>query len=400
MRSERGNYLGAYFSWLMDSYDLGAVVITASVLGRIFFPTLGQLGAVLPIVFTVVSRPLGGLLFGYVADIRGRKLALLLTVIGYSASIGLTALLPTYYQVGLVSAIALSVLRLVQGVFIGGDVSSSFTIAMESVRRRRGFLSSIVQSGTLVGFVLVDFSFIRLSSNLPWFLDCGWRLLFLLGMIPAVLAVFIRSYAVEPKVYLERERLPPLKGLSPIYQTLLVMVGFWLAIYAGPQYLPVFFGDVIGLRPVVYGHLVLLANLIGIPAMLLSGFASDYVGRRTTGAVGTAAAALGALMFYVAVKGSPAAVIPLGFLVNLPLAITPAYLSERFRTFSRATGVGFSYNGAFIVAGFSQLMIAGLSKAVGPFVAPAVVFSAGSILAAAGLLMGPETLRGGELKVE
>jgi len=62
--TNRANCLGAYFSWVMDTYDLGAVVITASILEKLFYPTLGLLGAVLPIVFTVVSRPLGGFLFG------------------------------------------------------------------------------------------------------------------------------------------------------------------------------------------------------------------------------------------------------------------------------------------------------------------------------------------------
>ena len=88
MTEPKANYLGAYLSWVMDSYDLGAVVITSAVLKQLFFPTLGILGAALPIVFTVVSRPLGAFLFGYLADLKGRKVALLITVLGYSLSEG------------------------------------------------------------------------------------------------------------------------------------------------------------------------------------------------------------------------------------------------------------------------------------------------------------------------
>jgi len=99
----RSNFIGAYLSWVMDSYDLGAVVITATILEKVFYPTFGLLGAVLPIIFTVVSRPLGGLLFGMLADLQGRKKALIVTVLGYSLSIGLTGLLPGYYQIGILA---------------------------------------------------------------------------------------------------------------------------------------------------------------------------------------------------------------------------------------------------------------------------------------------------------
>lgn len=166
--NNKANYFGSFLSWIMDSYDLGAVVITASIIEKLFYPSLGLLGAVLPIVFTVVSRPLGGFLFGLISDLRGRKSTLILTVLGYSGTIGLTGLLPTFYQVGILAPISLSLLRIAQGIFIGGDVSSSFTLAMESSPRRRGALSGLMQSGTLVGFVIVDFIFTELAPQ-PFF---------------------------------------------------------------------------------------------------------------------------------------------------------------------------------------------------------------------------------------
>lgn len=113
------NYLGSLVSWVMDSYDLGAVVITTTILGKLFYPTLGLLGAVLPVVFTVAFRPIGSLIFGAIADWRGRRASLLITVLGYSFSIGLTAFLPTYYQIGIFAPLSLSLLRILQGIFIG-----------------------------------------------------------------------------------------------------------------------------------------------------------------------------------------------------------------------------------------------------------------------------------------
>ncbi|MCG2871557.1 MAG: MFS transporter, partial [Sulfolobales archaeon] len=361
MTEPKANYLGAYLSWVMDSYDLGAVVITSAVLGKLFFPTLGILGAVLPIVFTVVSRPLGAFLFGYLADLKGRKVALLITVLGYSLSIGLTGLLPTYEEVGIAASVALVALRVIQGIFIGGDVSTSFVLAMESVRSRRGLLSGVMQGGTLVGFVLVDalFTYLAKTTNV---VDT-WRYVFFIGALPAALALLIRLRVTEPEVYLKEGRTAPvLSGLRPLWQTLLVMIGFWLMTYSGPQFMTVYLGSYLGLRPEVYGGLILAMNAIGILAMALSGFLSDYIGRKWMAIAGTVVSLMGAWLLYGSVLEINYSVPLFGFLVNLPSAVTPAYLSERFKTFSRATGVGFSYNGAFLVAGFSQVYISLLSN--------------------------------------
>jgi hypothetical protein len=82
-----------------------------------------------------------------------------------------------------------------------------------------------------------------------------------------------------------------------------------------------------------------------------------------------------------------------GFGINLASAITPSYLAERFATFSRATGVGFSYNGAFIVAGFTQLFISQLSGAMPVSMSATVILAVGALLSMIGLAIGPETLK-------
>lgn len=205
MRNNTTNVIGAYISWVMDGYDLGAVVITSSILGQLFYPKqLALLAATLPIIFTIISRPLGGFLFGYIGDKLGRRASMLITVLGYSLSIGLTAFLPTYLQIGILASILLSVLRILQGIFIGGDVAGSFTISMESVVKRRGILSGLMQAGVLVGFVIVDSLFTYLASIYgKAFFTTYWRIIFGIGMIPALLAVLIRFKMSEPEMWLK-----------------------------------------------------------------------------------------------------------------------------------------------------------------------------------------------------
>ncbi|WP_338604117.1 MFS transporter [Sulfolobus tengchongensis] len=400
MKAENwSNVIGGYISWVMDGYDLGAVVITASILGRLFYPGIGLLGSVLPIVFTVVSRPLGGFVFGYIGDRYGRRTSLLVTVLGYSLSIGLTAILPTYAQIGILAAILLSILRLVQGIFIGGDVSGSFTIVMESIDKYRGIFSGIMQAGVLVGFVGVDslFTFLAATTKAE-FITFYWRLIFAIGVIPAILAVLIRFKMTEPSIWAKLKHSDnPIKGLRELPQPFLVMVGFWLAIYAGPQLVSTIFGQVMKLPPSYYGPLVLYMNLIGIPSMIIAGLLSDYIGRRRMGIVGSIIAAIGAIIFYhyIPLPNTNLLYITLlfGFLVNLPSAITPAFLSERFKTFARAIGVGTAYNGAYIIAGFAPIFVSILSQYMSAFSAATIISVVGFIIALIGLIAGPETYK-------
>ncbi|BCS92565.1 MFS transporter [Metallosphaera javensis (ex Sakai et al. 2022)] len=388
----KSNFIGAYLSWVMDSYDLGAVVITATVLEKVFYPTLGLLGAVLPIIFTVVTRPLGGFLFGFFADLQGRKKALIITVLGYSLSIGLTGLIPPYAQIGILAPVTVSLLRIVQGIFIGGDVSSSFTLAMESVSRWRGLLSGVMQSGTLLGFVIVDLLFTTLART-PGFFVTGWRYIFFIGVIPAALALLIRVKVSEPRIYVEAQKDYPIKGLSPLWQTILVMIGFWVMIYAGPQFIPVYLGQVLHLPPQEYGFLALIMNVVGIPAMVLSGLLSDFLGRKVMGIAGVVIGLITASWFYLAGSPTLSSMMLFGFGMNLASAISPSYLAERFKTFSRATGVGFSYNGAFIIAGFTQLFISQLSTVTSVSHSAVIILGLGALIAGIGLGVGPETLK-------
>lgn len=270
---------------------------------------------------------------------------------------------------------------------------------MESVYVNRGLFSGILQSGTLMGFVIVDSLFTYLS-HFPNFLEIGWRYIFLIGIIPALLAILIRYKVTEPEIYLRAEKKPIITGLKPLYQTIIVMIGFWLIIYAGPQFVPTFLGKVLGLSPNVYGFLALIMNLIGIAAMILSGFLSDFLGRKSVGIIGSVLSILAGLLLYLfsTTSNIEYVILAFGFLINLPSAITPAYLAERFKTFSRATGVGFSYNGAFIVAGLAQLYIALLSGFMPIHIAALTVITIGAIIAVIGLLIGPETLKLNELK--
>ncbi len=392
------NVIGGYLSWVMDAYDLGAVLITAPILGSLFFPRSGGLLLLLysslPIAFTVVFRPLGGLIFGYIGDRFGRRTSLLITVLGYSLSIGLTGFLPTYAQVGVLATIALIILRSLQGIFIGGDISGGFTISMESIYRLRGFFSGVFQSGVLLGFVIVDLLSTYLALTLgKAYLSFGWRIIYWVGMVPAILAAFIRLSMAEPIAWVKRQRLSPFKALYPLPQVFMVMLGMWVMVYASSTFMPIFLAAVLKLPPSLYAPLLVVFNAVGIPAMIIAGYASDKLGRKYAGIISAIIAAASAAWFYMTVNAQNLTMelLLFGFLLNLPSGIVPAYLAERFKTHGRATGVGTGYNGPFIIAGWTSTIIAMLSRIINPYGSAMTMFLIGALISIVGLVIGPET---------
>src|SRR5471032_3056518 len=136
-RQMRNAMVASVLGWSLDLFDLFILLYVAPVVGALFFPssvpTLSLAAVYASFAVTLLMRPVGSAIFGHYADVRGRKGAMLVAIVGVGISTAAFGALPTIIQAGIAAPIMFLILRLVQGIFVGGVVASTHTIGTESV---------------------------------------------------------------------------------------------------------------------------------------------------------------------------------------------------------------------------------------------------------------------------
>jgi SHS family lactate transporter-like MFS transporter len=182
----RSAVLAGYLGWTLDAFDFFLVVSCLTAIGREFHKTDAEMA--LTLTATLAFRPVGAFLFGLLADRYGRRLPLMIDLVFYSIVEVLSGLAPNYSS--------FLILRALFGIGMGGEWGVGASLAMEKVPPRlRGLLSGFLQQGYAMGFLLASL------CNLFLFNRVGWRPLFFLGGLPALLALFVRMRVKESEVW-------------------------------------------------------------------------------------------------------------------------------------------------------------------------------------------------------
>jgi len=185
----RNAIIASVLGWSLDLFDLFILLYVAPVVGALFFPsnvpTLSLAAVYASFAVTLLMRPVGSAIFGHYADVHGRKNAMFVAIVGVGISTAAFGLLPTIAQAGVIAPILFLILRLVQGIFVGGVVASTHTIGTEwAAPNRRGAMSGLVGGGGAgIGALLASFVFLVMSSLFPGdaFAVWGWRCMFFSG---------------------------------------------------------------------------------------------------------------------------------------------------------------------------------------------------------------------------
>lgn len=370
--------LGAGVGNMLEWYDWSVYAIFAPFFAAQFFVDDGAAGALLSTlaVFAVgfLMRPIGGFLFGWLADRRGRRFSMTTSMLLMAAGSLVIGLTPVASQVGVWAAIILITARLAQGLAHGGEIAASYTyIAEVAPPARRGLWSTSLYISVTAGVVLASLIGAGASTIVgPDALrEWAWRLPFLLGGLLGLVGLYLRRTLPETDAFLaesdsesSEQPTPPttmrelLRGLGQNKVNLARMVGFSLASTV------VYYTWAIGIsgfaissRGVPAGSAlwaIVGANLVFMATLPLWGRLSDRFGRRPIFITYCIAFIVLSFPLLAAVNDSPIRLFVITsvalFFLGAFVGIMPAYFAELFPTNVRASGIGVPYS--FIVAIF------------------------------------------------
>lgn len=358
--------LAGLIGYMLDAFDVMLYAFCLTAIRQEWSLAPAQAGFM--VTLTLLASSLGGILFGVLADRRGRKLALMLTVLVFSLSSGLSGLAQNLFQLGLA--------RAVLGLGMGGEWAAGALLISETwPARHRGKAIALMQSGWALGYILAA---LAAATVLP---RLGWRIMFFLGVIPALFSLWIRTRVAEPQVWTSSQRQPAAQsgssqGLLALFRadlrrytllaTLLsacVMFGYWGLFTWMPGFLagPVAEGGA-GLS-VVKGSLWTVPMMMGAFCGYVSfGFVAERWGRRPTFAVFLVASAV--LVWILGGTRDAASLMLLGPLVGFfgsgYFSAFGALISELFPTRVRGAAVGFCYNVGRMLSAFAPTFIGAL----------------------------------------
>ncbi|CAM4488434.1 MFS transporter [Nocardia ninae] len=346
-------------------FDYGVYAATATYLTDAFFPgDLGTLGTMLGFAISFLLRPLGGMVWGPLGDRIGRKAVLATTILLMAAATGAIGLLPTHSQVGVLAPILLIALRVVQGFSTGGEYGGAATYLAECASdKKRGFLGSFLEFGTLAGFVGGSATVLtcQLAFGSAAMHDWGWRIPFLLAVPLGLVGWYLRSKLDESPVFTEvaeEENQPPggLRGLRELVTTyrreLLTLAGLVVALnvvnYTLLTYQPTYLQKTIGMGESDTTAMMLIGQTVMMLVLPFFGRLSDKVGRRPMwlfSLVGLAALAVP--MYWLMGQGTVWAItgfVVLGLLYVPQLATISSTFPAIFPTHVRYAGFALAYN--------------------------------------------------------
>ncbi len=370
--------MAAFIGTAIEFYDFFIYGTAAAlVFGRVFFPGLGATGALFAAfsVYAVafLARPLGAVLFGHFGDRLGRKTTLVVSLLLMGLSTAAVGLLPGYGGWGIWSPVLLVLLRVCQGVGLGGEWGgAALLLAEHAPPERRGRYGAYLQLGPCVGFFLATGVFLALSEGLSdsAFMAWGWRVPFLASVLLVGVGLFVRLRIAESPLFLDRARpdeVPVLTVLRDHGRTVLlgggaIMIGYAL-FYLTTTYALAYATTELGVaRGLVMGLLLVGAVAEGSAAWWTAG-RSDRWGRRRVLQLTTVLAVGWSLALFPLVETVRVPLLALGLVGAMAVlgclfGPVAAYLPELFPTHVRYTGASLTYNLGGVVGGATAPLVA------------------------------------------
>jgi len=350
------------------------------IFGKLYFPNEDPLTATLAAFGTYfigfVGRPIGAAIFGHYGDRIGRKATLIATLLCMGIATFLIAFVPTYASIGIWGAVILTILRMLQGIGVGGEWGGSVLLAMEWARthNQRGLVASWPQFGVPAGLFLANLSILAFSTlSRDQFATWGWRIPFALSIILVGIGLWIRLGILETPVFKQLldtnkiERAPIVEVIKrqprEIILSALLRMAEQAPFYIFTAFVFAYAVNTLHMSRDFILTSVLIASVISFVSIPLSGHISDRIGRRKMYLIGAAVTGVFGFIYF----GMLGTGIPWVVFVAIVLSLIPhdiqygpqaALIAEAFTPRLRYSGSSLGYQLASIIAGGPAPLIA------------------------------------------
>jgi MFS transporter, SHS family, lactate transporter len=345
----------SYLGWTLDAFDFFLLVFVIKDVAGEFGTPISDIA--LAVTLTLALRPVGAFVFGRLADRFGRRPILMLDVALYSLLGFATAFAP--------NLIVFLIIRALFGVAMGGEWGIGASLTMESIRpESRGFVSGLLQSGYPSGYLIASVAYGLLYAHI------GWRGMFMLGILPAILILYIRRNVPESPAW-DRERTSAAGIVSVLTRhwqlalyAILLMTAFNFFSHGTQDLYPTFLQKQHHFDHTTVSAIAVLYNIGAILGGLTFGFISQSVGRRRTMIL---CAALTLPVIWLWAFSQTAAVLALGafliqFFVQGAWGVVPAHLNELSPPEARGTFPGTVYQLGNFIASYNALLQARIAE--------------------------------------
>ena len=400
----------------MEWFDFGVYGFVAYVLGKVFFPDVSpsvqMIAALATFSVPFLIRPLGGLFFGALGDKYGRQKVLAATIVIMSLSTFAIGLIPSYATIGIWAPILLLLAKMAQGFSVGGEYTgASIFVAEYAPDRKRGFLGSWLDFGSIAGFVLGAGVVVLISTLLgeEQFLEWGWRVPFFLALPLGMIGLYLRHALEETPAFqqhVEKLEQGDREGLArgprvsfkevatKHWRSLMTCIGVVavtnVTYYMLLTYMPSYLSHNLHYSE-NHGVLIIIAIMVGMLFVQpLIGFVSDKIGRRPfiiCGSVGLFFLAVPA--FYLINSGKLglifAGLLMLAVLLNFFIGVMASTLPAMFPTHIRYSALASAFNVSVLIAGLTPTAVAWLVESTNNLYMPAYYLM---VIAIVGLVTG------------
>ncbi len=312
--------VGTMIEWY-DFYIFGSL---ATVISPLFYPqgndTLALIAYLSTFAVGFVVRPFGALFFGRIGDLVGRKYAFLVTLLIMGGATALIGVLPTYATIGMAAPIVLLVIRILQGLALGGEYGGAAVYVAEHVSdHRRGFYTSFIQITATLGLFLSLAVILIVQNTMSEadFRSWGWRIPFLISIALVAISLYIRLRMQESPIFTEiksagmtsarplKEAFTQRENLKRVLLSLFgATAGQGVVWYTGQFYALFYLQTILNVHDTSATYIIAAALVLGMPLFVFFGWLSDHVGRKRIMMAGCLLAAVSYIPIYKAMQAA------------------------------------------------------------------------------------------------